>query len=705
MKLTRRDFVKAVVVSAGLVEACSSSASGEAPPSDGSAFFPQSVASGDPRPGSVVLWTRVADQDGPVATSLVLEVATDAAFGAVVSRTSGLTTGEAHDGVTKVKLTGLLPRTTYYYRFIYQRGGQAYASPTGRTRTAPLPSDDTPVRFAVTTCQDFVGRYYNSWQRLVDLDEDLDFVVFLGDYVYETTGDPAFMSQDELGARTIAFSDAAGALPLGAGGASYYAAQSLSNYRDLYKAVRSDRFLRAAHERYPFVFIWDDHEYSDDAHGSTSTYADGRQLEQNDERKRNAERAYFEYIPLDHPDQPDGAIGLDALPVYPQTRIYRDLGFGKNLRLLVADCRTYRADHLIPEGAYPATVVVTQDELVALGAADLLSGDAFAYVDIDAPEHAEAKLALLIACVSLAETAGLDRASATKYGQAAVAGNLALAYVNALLTNPQVAKTPIAPAGKPRGLAWVHMGKRELFSSQGSRYVVVKDSLDLYAAAAYAKSQGQSETAFGAEQTTWLASALATPETWKVLVSSFSMTSMLIDLRQAADVTDPTLRNRFYLNADQWDGFPTARAALLAQLAKLEGAGALVVSGDIHASFASVEGGVPCLTTPAISSGSIQAGARAVAVGAGFSEDSAVYRYVVTDIQQTLTAGNPGIAFVDPDSHGFMVVELSATGGKATFHLVPSAEVQHSYEGKSAELAAKFVTKAFDVRRGSITPV
>src|SRR5262249_49569994 len=159
-------------------------------------------------------------------------------------------------------------------------------SQTGRTKTAAAAGDDVPVRFAVASCQDFSGRYYNAWHYLTLLDEDLDFVVFLGDYVYETTGDPTFQSM--AAGRAVTFSAAASALTLGNPASPYLAARSVSNYRDLYKTFRSDTFLQKAHERYPFVFVWDDHEYSDDCWGATSTYDDGKTDEKNVERRRNA---------------------------------------------------------------------------------------------------------------------------------------------------------------------------------------------------------------------------------------------------------------------------------------------------------------------------------------------------------------------------------------------------------------------------------
>ena len=202
MHFTRRSFLQVIAVSAATLDACSSDGDASPPgpsPLEGRAYFPQSVASGDPKPDSVVLWTRVIDPGGGAGDlTLTLEVAKDARFAEPVVRTPGLVAPASHDSTVRVKVVGLSARTTYYYRFVYERGGERWGSQVGRTRTAPSASDESVVRFAVASCQDFVGRYYNAWQQLRNLDEDLDFVVFLGDYVYETTGDPSFMSPGGL---------------------------------------------------------------------------------------------------------------------------------------------------------------------------------------------------------------------------------------------------------------------------------------------------------------------------------------------------------------------------------------------------------------------------------------------------------------------------------------------------------------------------
>jgi alkaline phosphatase D len=708
VKLTRRSFLEAVVVTVGTLEGCSSSNSSGGPSSppteDGQQYFPQSVASGDPRPDAVVLWTRAIDASAPGDLRLTLEIAIEAAFQSLVVQKNDLPATSSHDNALKVKVTGLMPHTTYYYRFVYEVSGKRYASKTGRTKTAALASDDVPVKFAVASCQDFSGRYYNAWQRLADLGDDLDFVLFIGDYIYETTGDPSF--QTTGGTRTVTLTDPTSAIQLGTASAPFYAAQSVSNYRDLYRTFRSDAFLQKVHELYPFVFIWDDHEYSDDCWGATANYFDGRKDEKNVDRRRNAEQAFFEYVPLDSTMAADGAIDVDAIPRYPDTKIYRDLGFGKHVRIIVADYRTYRPDHLIPEGAYPGTVVMPADAVMAAGLTDAFSSDAFAYIDIDAPENALVKSLLSVAYQQLARAAGLDDTTAMSKAADVVKGNLALVYVNAVLTNPTVGLPAIDATGKPRGLAWVHMGKRDLFSSTGARYVVLKDTLDAYAAYQYSVTQGANEDAYGSAQRAWLDGALAAPETWKVLVSSVSMTSMIIDLRDKTDLPDPFLKARFYLNCDQWDGFPDAKKDILGKLAKSAGGKAFVVAGDIHASFASIEQGVACLTGPAISSQTVGGEASTVAVASGFDPTSSVYRYVVTEIEPTFKAGNPGLVYTDTDGNGFLLVAVNgADDVVATFYSVPSSEVKTDYAARGQDLAGKFRATSLRVAAGAITPM
>jgi alkaline phosphatase D len=603
-----------------------------------------------------------------------------------------------------VKVTNLSPRTTYYYRFVYAHDGERFVSPVGRTKTAPAAGDDVPVKFVVASCQDYIGRYFNSWQRLLQLGTDVDAVIFLGDYIYETTGDPAFQSTNTL--REVKFTEPDKALVQKTGVFQYYAAQALSNYRDLYKNLRNDPIMQKVHERYPFIVMWDDHEFSNDSWGSNATYTNGRKLEKQDERKRNAEQAFFEYIPLDaNPaGAAQGAIDVDTEPKYPDTHIYRDFEFGKHAKLIVTDYRTYRPDHVIPEDAYPGTVVMDAAVLTALGAAPAFSAELFSYVDVDAAEYAQQKGALRQAYVALALQAGLLQAEAEAQAATWVKGKLALAYVNQVLTQAGApAALLISPAGKPKGLAYVHMGKLNLFDVRGTRNIVVKDTFDLYAAYRYGVTEKASENALGTAQETWLKDKVKASNTWKLIVSSVSLSALMLDLRNKTDIPDASLRQRYYFTTDQWDGFPTKRKELL-KYVKDNSTNALFLSGDIHASFASVEEGVPTLTTPSITSGSIKEEAATAVVGAGYAQGSPIFRYIAVETDETLQEANDKLVFTDSDSHGFMMLEVKAGEVLATFHLIPSAEVHKDYTKRTdEELQRKFTTQTFRVQNGVIT--
>ena len=707
-KIHRRTILQSIVAAAATTAfGCSD----EVEPSDlqaerARAFFPQSVASGDPRPNSVVLWTRAVDEEQGGDTTLTLEVSTDDTFGQLVLKLEGLKAQAAHDNAIKVKVTNLSPRTTYFYRFVYEHGGERFLSPVGRTKTAPAASDDVPVKFVFASCQDYVGRYYNTWQRLLQLDADVDFIVFLGDYIYETTGDPAFQSTNTL--REVKFTEPDKAIVQKTGVFQYYAAQALSNYRDLYKNVRGDPIMQKVHERYPFIVMWDDHEFSNDNWGSNATYSNGRQNERQDERKRNAEQAFFEFIPLDSTPAgaAQGAIDVNAEPKFPNTRIYRDFEFGKHVKLIVTDYRTYRPDHVIPEDGYPGTVVMDDAALAAVGAAPTFTSDLFAYVDVDAPEYAQQKGVLTQAYMGLARQAGLNQSDAETQASRWVKGKLALAYVNQVLTQAGAPSALlISPADKPRGLAYVHMGKLNQFDVRGARNIVVKDTFDLWAAYHYSITQRASENVLGVDQEMWLKDKVTAANTWKLIVSSVSLSALMLDLRTKTDIPDPSLRQRYYFTTDQWDGFPTKKKELLTYV-RNNASNAVFISGDIHAAFASVEEGVPTLTAPAISSSSIKEEAATAVQGAGFAPGSPIFRYIAVETDQTLREANPRLAFTDSDRHGFVLVEVKSNELLAAYHLIPSSEVHKDYTKRTDdELQGKFTTRTLRVQNNTITPL
>jgi alkaline phosphatase D len=693
--IDRRSFLRlTAVVAAG--PALSSCGDDDQPATIDREAFPQSVASGDPRPDSVVLWTRALDPDRATEdVSVTLEVATDEGFRSVVAKMSNLVASAGHDHVVKVKVTNLSPRTRYHYRFRAQRGGMAALSPAGRTRTAPAPDDAVKIRFAFASCQDYSGRYYNAWQQLADRDDDLDFVLFLGDYIYETSGGG--------NGRDVVFSEPATALS--AGGSQ--AALSLSNYRDLYRTFRSDPALQAVHEKYPFVVIWDDHEFSNDCWGAHATYTNGATDELEVERRRHAEAAFFEHMPIDlTPAAAAGPYDLGATPLYPEARIYRELTFGAFLRLLLTDYRSYRPDHIVPEDAYPGTVFATAaevDALIAAGMAspelkDRLASEELAVVDIDALPAAKAEL--VAAATEEATKAGATDAAAR--AAAVVTGTLSLAYVNAVLmarSQPPLANTT------GRGAAFYQLGKRTWFSSTGARYVLIEDIFTLYATILLARTGGASERAYGQAQEDWLTGRLAEarPRGWTVVASSVSMSSLVLDLRGKPGVP-PALSNRFLFTGDQWDGQPHKKAELLARMAASSGGRTLVVAGDIHAAYASVEGGVPCLTAPAISSATASEEAASSVAAYGLDPTSPSVAILILALDALFKQGNPSLVLSNTAAHGVVVLDID-DAALATYYLIPATEAKTSYAGRPDDLRTKVTTQAFKVEPGKITPV
>jgi alkaline phosphatase D len=307
---------------------------GPSKPEDVLRVFPQGLASGDPTSDSVILWTRVAPKS-PGDVSVSYAVATDDGFEHVVAE-GPVTAKGAADNTVRLKVTKLSPFKTYYYYFV----ANGVRSDVGRTKTAPSADQDVPISFAFAACQDFVGRYYHAWKALAD-DDAVDFVVFLGDYIYETDGNPSFMTPTED--RSITLPDGTDL------GASGKAAKTLADYRSLYQQYRSDPDLKRVHALFPFVTIWDDHEFGDDCWQDHTTHFSDTQDETFPEQREDADQAWFEYQPAD--------VEYDEAASFPNDiKIYRTRRFGKHMELFLTDQRYYRSDHVVPEGPADLTV-------------------------------------------------------------------------------------------------------------------------------------------------------------------------------------------------------------------------------------------------------------------------------------------------------------------------------------------------------------
>ncbi len=324
--LTRRRFLTGVVASA-LAAACTGgdddgdSTDGAAPrrpaettttgavpdlPAD---LFALGVASGDPRPDSVILWTRLAPRplDGGGMPSgdvpVRWEVATDEGFGRVVAE--GVETAPAalaHS--VHAEAGGLDPARRYFYRFT----AGAETSPVGRTRTAPADGAEVDrLRFVFASCQNWKDGYWPAWRHAAE--EDPDLVVFLGDYIYETgiTGGNGVRRHNSEEVRT------------------------LEGYRNRYGLYKGDPNLQAAHAAAPWLSIWDDHEVENDYAGDQpDKVADAPGFA---ERRIAAYQVYYEHQPL-----------RIARPGDEPAELYRTLDWGRLARFHLLDGRQFRSD-------------------------------------------------------------------------------------------------------------------------------------------------------------------------------------------------------------------------------------------------------------------------------------------------------------------------------------------------------------------------
>jgi alkaline phosphatase D len=354
-------------------------------PQTGLVLFPQGLASGDPRETSVVLWTRaVKAAGGTDNVDLTLEVASDPAFTTIVAMQS-VTAMSSVDNTVRVIVTGLAADTIYYYRF---KNGADVIS--GRTRTAPAANSDVPIRLAWTSCQDYGAGHFGAYKVMLQEDmaraeaDQIRFVLHLGDFIYETRGDRFQVPLDDnLQPVTLNNPDGSprqvGPFPSGggsAGGVNF--AQTVDDFRHLYKTFASDPDLMAARARWPFVHTWDDHEFSNDCWQSQANYTNANSTDEPSQRKRvAANQAWFEYIPAqltgstgvtgveqrardfmaatvtdaafttansdNFVDEPNNVAAVGSIT------IYRSLRFGRHVELVITDERSYRSDHAIPE--------------------------------------------------------------------------------------------------------------------------------------------------------------------------------------------------------------------------------------------------------------------------------------------------------------------------------------------------------------------
>lgn len=271
--------------------------------------FTLGVASGDPRPDRVILWTRLAPQ--PLAVDAGLdpngsyhvrwEVSEDENFRSRAA-SGQLWTGPEVGHSVHVEVAGLRPGRQYWYRF---RCGR-HLSPIARTRTAPAADSESALRFAFASCMNYRAGWFHTMADVVDQDPDL--MLFLGDYLYE------YPVQQLAVGRTIPTDLPSEVIPT---------TETLEQYRLRYALYKLDPDLQAAHHAMPWVMTWDDHELANDYESNGEGTL---------QRRAAAYRAYWENSPLGWPERP---VGADA-------RIYRRLQWGRTAQFDVLDTRQYR---------------------------------------------------------------------------------------------------------------------------------------------------------------------------------------------------------------------------------------------------------------------------------------------------------------------------------------------------------------------------
>ena len=300
--------------------------------------FALGVASGDPLPDGVVLWTRLAPrplENGggmpPAPVDVGWEVARDRRFRAIEQK--GTVTAQpdlAHS--VHVEVSGLRPAREYFYRF---RAGREI-SQVGRTRTAPAAASAVDrLRFAICGCSYWEDGYFTACRRIAE--GDFDFVLHTGDYIYEARPSSAQLNRkirEHVGDEV----------------------STLADYRSRYAQYKTDDDLRAAHLSAPFVMSWDDHEVSNNYAGDVDAVNTPREVFLL--RRAAAFQAYYEHMPLRRAAFPSGS----------QMKIYRRLQFGSLVDLNVLDTRQYRSDQACGDGARTGCAEASDANRTMLGA-------------------------------------------------------------------------------------------------------------------------------------------------------------------------------------------------------------------------------------------------------------------------------------------------------------------------------------------------
>ena len=305
------------------------------------ALYPQGVASGDPDDHSVILWTRRPFSIGE-RHRLTVEIALDADFRSVVASARAPILAAA-DWTCRVLAGGLMPATTYWYRFTDDSGAGSRA---GRTITAPLPTDAHPVRFAFVSCNSVNEGAQNAYRRMIwederaSADRKLGFVLHLGDFIYEVVEYP-----EEVPHRYSRTVYDLGHIPDARKVGNFYVPTNLAGYRHVYRAHIDDPDIQDARAHFPFVCIGDNHEFSWQGWQSFIKY--NGKVEPAQPLRVAANQAWWEYIPSRVRKVSGSGLEQFGPPAVEKVPIdsFDDHGFGTevNNRAAVGSMTAYRA--------------------------------------------------------------------------------------------------------------------------------------------------------------------------------------------------------------------------------------------------------------------------------------------------------------------------------------------------------------------------
>jgi alkaline phosphatase D len=326
-------------------------------------LYPEGVASGDPNSDSVLLWTRYQSPSSRAIDRLTVEVAEDSSFRSVIAIATAPISALA-DWTCRVLVGGLKPARVYWYRFT---DAQGFGSRLGRTTTAPADDDPRPVAFAFVSCQNANDGAQNAYRRMIFEDEHaaakdrLGFVLHLGDFIYELVWYPEDRPQGMYDRRLRDIVRYVHGEKID----DFHIPTTVEDYRAVYRAYLHDPDLQDARARWPFVNMWDNHEFSWLGWQSLQKFQGETRPAQT--RKVAANQAFFEYQPariakpsglsFDQFDPPkvvdapitrfdEHGLGQEAnnLAAIASLKGYRALRWGRNVDLIITDQHSYRSE-------------------------------------------------------------------------------------------------------------------------------------------------------------------------------------------------------------------------------------------------------------------------------------------------------------------------------------------------------------------------